>query len=563
MPEGKRSRMKLRKHQAEFDAAIEEKISGSDFDTILLRATPGAGKSAVPIQAAKLIRAGLADRICWIVPREALRTQGERNFLDPFFRKMLEHNWTVRAATNEPRPCRGTYGFVTTYQAVGMDRNSVILNELRRHRYILILDEFHHCELGGLWSGMIEPLVKQSAFLVLMTGTLERGDQKPIAFLPYKEIKNGGFIEFQPDLDAEGLRYIEYTRADALAEQAIIPMQFYFHDGSAKWEKDGKINRADSIANAEPKDIGAALYTALRTDYAKELLSKAVEHWQQWRKKIKTSKMLVVCADIDTAQEAARQVRKLTSHKSDIATSHESAAARMAIDKFKRGEIKVLVTIAMAYEGLSVKEITHIACLTHIRSTPWLEQMVARAVRVDRAYHYRGQVAHIFAPDDPLFRKLVDRIESEQLASIDNYGPGKKMDEDAQLPLFSLEKEDAEPNIKPIGSQITGQREWMYGESLPNESNQEPEIVPASPKEKETALKREIEISVRRYCQLNRTEPKKVNREIKEYFGKARGEMTAPELGHALEFVKRNYPTSYQSRGRHAPVDRRVQVFNG
>ena len=38
--------------------------------------------------------------------------------------------------------------------------------------------------------------------------------------------------------------------------------------------------------------------------------------------------------------------------------------------------------------------------------------MIARAVRIDRAYQYRGQMAHIFAPDDPMFRRIVDRIEA-------------------------------------------------------------------------------------------------------------------------------------------------------
>jgi superfamily II DNA or RNA helicase len=558
--------MSLRQHQSDFALAIQDKIAGADFNTILLRATPGAGKSAIPIQAAELIRAGLADRICWIVPRDALRTQGERNFMDPFFRDMLQHRFTVRAATNEPDPCRGTHGFVTTYQAVGQDRAGIVYEQFRRHRYILILDEFHHCELNGLWASKIQSLVDSAAFVVLMTGTLERGDNKPIAFLPYKEVRKGSFLEYQPDLEAPGLRYIEYSRADALQEQAIIPMQFYFHDGSAEWEENDNRIKVDSIAQANPDKVASALYTALRTDYAHDLLAGAVEHWRQWKRKIRTAKMLVVCADYDTAKEAARHVRKLTNRTSDIATSHESAAASRAIDRFKAGQVDILVTIAMAYEGLSVEEITHIACLTHIRSTPWLEQMVARAIRIDRAYQYRGQVAHIFAPDDPLFKKLVERIESEQIAAIENYDPGGKKQEQAeQLSLFCDELDSvAEPRIRPIGSKITGQREWLYGDPVeshePRPSESHP---PLSPTQTESSLKREIESIVRRYCRMNRMLPQQVNSEIKEHFGKSRMEMSASELGHVLDFVKRNYPTSYQQRGRRMPVDKGVMVFNG
>ena len=38
----------------------------------------------------------------------------------------------------------------------------------------------------------------------------------------------------------------------------------------------------------------------------------------------------------------------------------------------------MLVTVAMAYEGLDAPEVAGVAALTHIRSRPWLEQMLAR-----------------------------------------------------------------------------------------------------------------------------------------------------------------------------------------
>ena len=41
------------------------------------------------------------------------------------------------------------------------------------------------------------------------------------------------------------------------------------------------------------------------------------------------------------------------------------------------------VVNAMAYEGLDAPAVSVVASLTHIRSRPWLEQMVARATRVD------------------------------------------------------------------------------------------------------------------------------------------------------------------------------------
>ncbi len=56
-----------------------------------------------------------------------------------------------------------------------------------------------------------------------------------------------------------------------------------------------------------------------------------------------------------------------------------------------------------------------VAAQTHIRSRPWLEQMIARATRVDpHAGDYADQHALVFHPDDPLFAQFRARIETEQ-----------------------------------------------------------------------------------------------------------------------------------------------------
>ena len=118
----------LRKHQTEFELITDDQINGSGVKVVDIIATPGAGKSSIPIQATRLIKAGLADAILWVVPRSALQNQGERGFFDPFFMEMFNHNSMIRASTNDRNPCRGTDGFVTTYQAVAVDKEKTVLN---------------------------------------------------------------------------------------------------------------------------------------------------------------------------------------------------------------------------------------------------------------------------------------------------------------------------------------------------------------------------------------------------------------------------------------------------
>ena len=131
-------------------------------------------------------------------------------------------------------------------------------------------------------------------------------------------------------------------------------------------------------------------------------------------------KLLVVAPDqaaarvyLDTlrgwmpAEQARRDIRLATSSERD---AHESLAAFRLLP-----EPSILVTVAMAYEGLDAPEVAVVAALTHIRSRPWLEQMIARATRVDpNAGPYEGQSALVFHPDDPLFATFRRRVETEQ-----------------------------------------------------------------------------------------------------------------------------------------------------
>ena len=531
--------MKLRSHQAEMLQIINGMISGeSQASTIIVEATPGSGKSLLPIIAGRLIPAGLADALCWIVPRKTLQFQAEANFQDLFFRKMLKHKLSIRASTNDTDPCRGLAGFSTTYQALAVDDERSVLSEFKSKRYILVLDEVHHVsadDTDQAWHDVIEPLVENAKYVVLMTGTLQRGDGKKIAFMPYLWSEN----KLTPDMKTnETTAVVEYTRADALAEKAIIPLSFHLADGSAKWiDKDGAF-RNSGISSA-PRDIASqAVFTAISTDFAEALLDECLTHWQKLRKTNPNAKLMVVTANY----EEAKKVAKALADKwffSEIATSHESAHAQEAIKKFKNGMVDVLVSINICYEGLDVPEITHIACLTNIRSVPWIEQMVARAVRIDtKAGAYSSQIGYIYAPDDVAFRDIVKKINSEQSPFVKNHIK-------QQTSMFDEESEPgggggSSIKITPLGSSMNGQREVFLGGN--SDYSQEVIPTPETPSEIEASLRDKIERHVRQFSFANRYNPKRLNTEIKRHFDKPRDKMTSPELQKVLSHVTREYP---------------------
>ena len=174
----------------------------AELTDLLAAVTPGGGKSLLPVIAAStLVAAGIVDRICWVVPRDSLRLQAEEVFADPTWRDALRHALCIRAAENAPDPCRGLAGYVTTYQAIAAAPD-LHLAEMRRHRYLLVVDEVHHLpsladinpdplapsdgdEAAG-WSRALLPLLESARLRLLLSGTLERTDGRGILWLPYR-----------------------------------------------------------------------------------------------------------------------------------------------------------------------------------------------------------------------------------------------------------------------------------------------------------------------------------------------------------------------------------------
>lgn len=523
--------MNLRKHQSDFDHTITGIINGSGVTDIVAHVTPGGGKSTLPIQATRLIKAGLADKICWIVPRASLQDQAERNFMEPRFRQMFGHQCLIRSSTNDHNPCRGLNGMVTTYQAAAVDNEQTILRDFERYRYILVLDEFHHLEGNGEWTSPIRELYDRTAFRVLMTGTMSRGDEKKIAFVPYRPWAGINSKHLVPCFESlKNTALITYNRKDALADQAIIPLEFHFADGVANWRK---VSGKEVTANLSTSraDANQALYTALKTEYAQELLSSGVNHWRNYN-----GSLLVVAASIETAKEYTAALKSRGLH-AEIATSDDTPHAGKQIKALRAGKLKILVTVAMAYEGLDVPSISHIVCLTNVRSTPWIEQMIARAVRIDPlAGPYETQKGFIFAPADKMFVELARRIEADQTEAV------AKITEKKEASGSSGDG-GSRPGITPLSSKLIqpdGQASMFFiSDYRPADSVKTP--YQKTQREIEHELRGTIDDHVKAFCRVYCVKIAALNRQLKELYGKSRDRMTVTELEALKAYLQGNY----------------------
>lgn len=575
--------MHLRKHQLEMLQICDQIKAGvSSVKTIIASVTPGGGKSLLPVIAAARLIPTVADAICWIAPRQSLQKQAEEAFADGRYRNFLKHHCVIRAATNEYNPCRGLEGYVTTYQALNADRSTRInAQEFARKRYILFLDEVHHAELDRATHEAIQPLVDRAAILILASGTYERRSGKPIAFLPYQEVQGGVTLNLE-NLNQPDIAVIRYNRRDALVEKAIIPLHFQLWDGRAQWiDKEGESRTIESLAEAGD-DTEDGLYTALNTQYAFELLGECLDHWKAHREINRRAKMLVVAANISSAERYLERLKDI-GIMAAIATSADSKDAKKAIERFKahgKDAVDILVTVAMAYEGLDVPAVTHIACLTHIRSAPWIEQMVTRAARVDRgngALDYDHQFGYIYAPDDRLFQECIASIKAEQEPFLkerqeklrsESSSSGSEQKEsktfaNAIIPLLSAATRERASGIngETIDYEETQRiRTAMESAGLPGispiqfkraceiyNSYQPISDIPAefrdlTPSETEDKLRQYIEDRNRRYEFQNNIPSGTLNKKIKAQFGKSRQDMTIEELKRVWAWVQEKYP---------------------
>ncbi|MHB2017803.1 MAG: DEAD/DEAH box helicase [Candidatus Xenobia bacterium] len=512
--------IRLRRHQTE----IRSVAGDPGTHTVLAHVCPGGGKSLLPVIAAAA--AGLS--ICWVVPRKSLQAQAEEVFVDPLFRAALGHRMTIRASGNESDMPRGTGGYVTTYQAIA-EQPALHLQEMRRRPYLLVLDEFHHLTVGGPWSNAIKQMATMASRLLLMSGTLETGNGRKIEFLTYTE---AGLV------DVDRMPYaalIQYSRSEALAAGDIKDISLELIDCQARWARDQQVQVVETFEGARLKDARRALFTALHTEFAQQLLTLCVEDWRKRRALDPTATLMVVAPNITTARGYLRLLKKMDVPCA-MATSDESSAAQEAIKQFKAGVHHALVTVAMAYEGLDVPSITHLACLTRIRSKPWIEQMLARATRVNRKAPEatRWMPARVFAPRDDMLLRIWDRIQEERPVAV-----GRKREiEDAEeaMPVGAGAGPGNAPIIMPLSSGAVDFHERLASiQSTPVTTPVE------TPSEKERRLRESINQYAKRYAMSKGLTYQQVFGQIVRQFGKRLPDMRGRELEVAEAWCKRAF----------------------
>lgn len=504
----------LRQHQIDFRQNLRTTPKALK---IICAVTPGGGKSALPLIAAAETAEPQSLKIAWIVPRDSLRRQAEESFINPALKRLTGHDSLIRTCQNADRSnlSRDLRGFVTTYQAVVADPH-IYRREFEARPYILFLDEPHHIPAihGNPWYRSIAPLIHAARMVVFMSGTLERHDGRPIAFLPYitKPGDDRHINHHHPEF-----HFINYNRYQALRDDAILPLRFQLFDGFIEYEREGNKRTIESIASTGANEAIEHLSPMLQTKYAQQVIDQAVGDWNIYRfQTYPQAKLLIVAPNIKTARKYHKHLKENHSKENAlIATSDLSEAAQRAIRKFKKSpDHNVLITVAMAYEGMDVPEISHLVCLTKIRSKPWIEQCICRANRTAPG----KESGTIYAPDDPLFNEVKRQIE-------ENQENAARYDESEDYRAYNnLDAPEIEEIEQPANSGVNSFRESM------------------TPSEEEAYLRKSIEEHVRRVSYRYSSSPRILNAQIVRTFNKKRSEMNLYELKRVKAWLSREYP---------------------
>lgn len=390
--------MDLRKHQAEFCKAIHDIKSGRKMKNIYCSIFPGGGKSMYPFLLGDLIPE-YADRICWVVSNKALYYQSERELQPLNFHWNVKRNikGNIKAVGLKSESC----AFVTTYEEI-FENFNIYKQEFVKRKCILFLDDSDSISKGSARHKLICNLSVFSFLSVFVSGSFSLLSERQSAFFPLK--KRGSFSGKH-----RTSCMITYSLSDAFKDGAVVPLHFNYIKNEIKWVKK---ESAGLLYYSEDAD---QVFTPLYRQYALRLLFECFRDWVNYKtNEYSGAKLLIAAADVESARQYQEYINSVSSYHVLVAEDQGVFAVQSSIECFegiKNPGVDILITSGDLFCGLSVKEITHTVCLTHINSVPLLEQCFTRGNRVSPG----KTESFVYGPADKILLETARSIEQMQL----------------------------------------------------------------------------------------------------------------------------------------------------
>ena len=454
-------RFQLRRHQHALVSNLARYAHGSLSDVnshgaMVAEALPGGGKSLLGVMcASSLVGAGIYKRALWVTPRKNLVYQAKDDVRQwPQVGATQDNIEWAKAAVFNPgnilaREVEGGIDEINLGRSEGgreyvlglASYQLISTNPARFLRWVsqaptfLILDEaqllYGYDDMLGeespkdsCWREKMCDIVeaarksRAASWFLLMSGRLSRADRSTVPWVDY-----GPGVP--PTQDPERMypkAHIVYDLADAQADQSHVTIDFDFYNGQSKFACNDEVVEQE-LRLGSSRHYGNLIRAWLSDKRVwQTVIDDMLQSISKYNESVGCqSRWIVIAHSIDQADEYAAYLSSVKQKPLCIHQQKTEMFVRNELRAFRRRErgYTGIVSVEMAYLGLNVPDLSHMAYMHDIRTDEWLWQAIHRVTRNDykSSVPYKDQIARILCPNDPKMKAVAEKFLELQKAS--------------------------------------------------------------------------------------------------------------------------------------------------
>jgi superfamily II DNA or RNA helicase len=369
----------------------------------------GSGKTQCAGHTASfLLNRRHADQVVVVCPNRSIKRKTRAVFREVFGIDLVD----FRANKHREGIGRAKQGYILTYARLIQD--PVLHASICRPDTVVIFDEIHHLGDRSGWGEAALEAFGGVRFVIALTGTPYRSDNRPIPFVFYDDPKPDSVLrEFKADFP--------YSLGRAVTEGVCRKPIFRFHDATVGIRNQGAGERTvtfdDDCVGDQVSSLrlrGAVKYGSVAR---RELIRSALEECRREHRKV----IFFVGGDTegdhtptyDATEYLPSEIVDLgySADEIEIVTGFDKAAQEK-IEKFGVSPTKwILLSVNMVSEGVDIPELSAAVFLTSITAKQTTVQRIGRSLRL-MGPDDPHKDALIYMFQDPSLRALATEIET-------------------------------------------------------------------------------------------------------------------------------------------------------
>lgn len=412
--------MQLREWQSDAVAkALRWLVEKAEDKHFLINAAPGAGKTiAACVIAKSLLEMGRIDRVIVIAPRVQVVSQWSKDFhlvVGKFMGKVtgtddkIEFDVCATWAAIE--------GLQDAFQAV-----------CQASRVLVICDEHHHAAVAAAWGTSANSAFSEAKYVLVLTGTPIRSDQKASVWLAYDD---QGAIDHPED----GTYTLTYGRAVDLGY--CRPATFHRHEGRFTVDLEGgehvvvsgkqeaeltpTLKRIPGLQRALnfyklacTPQFEADNRTPRIDGYQGTMVQWASEKVDDLRYRMPNAGGLVIAPSIEMAEYMVKLIERMEG-ETPIIVHSQMQNAEGRIEAFRHTDKRWLISVAMISEGVDIPRLRVLIYLSNALTELAFRQAIGRVVRTNGPDD--DTRAYVVMPSFEILEAFARRVEEEMSAA--------------------------------------------------------------------------------------------------------------------------------------------------